>query len=156
MPCTPKSALLTYLETKGAMTTPDEIAVKIIDAAFFLHLHRDLSANFGGKVKYLYISKATNKLVRCSLQFSFKTSVVEFLVSAWSSSEYALLFEGKLLFANCGNFCYKFMSILGKAVRIEEWRSRYPYSNSHLVFRKSEIFYNQNSRHRLSYQWSWV
>ena len=41
-----KSALLTYLETKGAMTTPDEIDVQIIDGAFFLHLHKDLPTNF--------------------------------------------------------------------------------------------------------------
>ena len=45
---TPKSALLTYLETKGAMTTPDEI-----DAAFFIQHHKDLPANFGGATKYL-------------------------------------------------------------------------------------------------------
>ena len=39
---TPQSALLTYLETKEAMTTSDEIDVQIIEAAFFLHLHNDL------------------------------------------------------------------------------------------------------------------
>ena len=41
---TPKSALL---------ITPDEIDVQIIDATFFLHLHKDLPANFGGVAKYL-------------------------------------------------------------------------------------------------------
>ena len=35
------------------MITPDEIDVQIIDATFFLHLHKDLSANFGGVAKYL-------------------------------------------------------------------------------------------------------
>ena len=40
---------------------------------------------------------------------SFKTSLVEFLVSTWSNSDYALLFEGKILFVNCGNICYEFM-----------------------------------------------
>ena len=32
---------------------PDEIDVQIIDATFFLHLHKDLPANFGGVAKYL-------------------------------------------------------------------------------------------------------
>ena len=50
---TPKSALLTYLETKGTMTTPDEIDAQIIDAVFFLHLHKDLPANFGHIAKYI-------------------------------------------------------------------------------------------------------
>ena len=50
---TPKSALLTYLETKGTMATPDEIDFQITDAVFFLHLHKDLQANFGGVAKYL-------------------------------------------------------------------------------------------------------
>ena len=44
---TPKSALLTHLGTKGTMTTPNKIDVQITDAAFFLHLHKDLPANFG-------------------------------------------------------------------------------------------------------------
>ena len=43
---TPKSELLTYVEIKGAMTTPDETDIQISDAAFFLHLHKDLPANF--------------------------------------------------------------------------------------------------------------
>ena len=44
---TPKLELLTYIEIKGAMTTPDETDVQIIDAAFLLHLHKNLPANFG-------------------------------------------------------------------------------------------------------------
>ena len=44
-------AFLTYFETKGAMTTPDENDVQIIDAAFFLHFHKDLPASFGGVAK---------------------------------------------------------------------------------------------------------
>ena len=51
---------------------------------------------------------------------SFKTSFVEFLVLAWSNSDYASMFEGQILFANCGNICYKFISILDKVVRTEE------------------------------------
>ena len=50
---TPKSALLTYLEAKGTMITPDEIDAQIIGGGFFLHLHKDLPANFGGVAKYL-------------------------------------------------------------------------------------------------------
>ena len=50
---TTKSALLTYLETKGSMTIPDEIDVQIIEAAFSLHLHKDIPVNFGGVAKYL-------------------------------------------------------------------------------------------------------
>ena len=51
---------------------------------------------------------------------SFKTSLVKFLVLAWSNSYNASLFEGKILFANCGNICCQLMSILDKAVRTEE------------------------------------
>ena len=51
---------------------------------------------------------------------SFKSSLVEFLVPAWSNSDYASLFEGKNLFDNCGNICYQFMSILDKVVITEE------------------------------------
>ena len=43
---TPKSALLKSIETKGTMTTPDKVDVLTIDAAFFLHLHKDLPANY--------------------------------------------------------------------------------------------------------------
>ena len=45
---------------------------------------------------------------------------MEFLVPAWSDSDYASLFEGKNLFDNCGNICYQFMSILDKVVITEE------------------------------------
>ena len=38
---TPKSARLTYLETKGTITTPDETDVQITNVAFFI-LHKDL------------------------------------------------------------------------------------------------------------------
>ena len=124
---TPKSARLTYLETKGTITTPDETDVQITNAAFFL-LHKDLRANFVGVEKHLlrkilqrerkvihfvsdkwitpsikdcerqsrnaidisyHIVGATQKLpiswlaVLCSS--SFKTSLVEFLVLAWST-----------------------------------------------------------------------
>ena len=48
---TPTAALLTSLETKGAIATPDEIDAQIIDAASFLH--KDLPANFGRVTKYL-------------------------------------------------------------------------------------------------------
>ena len=51
---------------------------------------------------------------------SFKTSLVEFLVSTWSNSDNVSLFEGKIIFSNCGNICYKFMPILDKVVRTEE------------------------------------
>ena len=44
-------AFLTYLETKGAVASPDENDVQIIDAAFFLHFHKDLPANFGDVAK---------------------------------------------------------------------------------------------------------
>ena len=50
---TPKSALLTYFETKGAMTNLDEIDVQIIIAAFFLHIDKYLPDNFGSAAKYL-------------------------------------------------------------------------------------------------------
>ena len=160
---TPKSALLTYLETKGTVTTPDAIEVQIIDAAFFLPLHKDLPANFSGVAKYLWrkilqrdgkvIHFVTDKWIAPSikdcesqsrnatdisyhivgaaqkrptnwlatlLSSTFKTSLVEFLASAWSNSDNASLFEGKILIANCENICYKFMSILDKVVRTEE------------------------------------
>ena len=156
---TPKSALV---------ITPDEIDVQIIDATFFLHLHKDLSANFGGVAKYLLrsilqrdgkvIHFVSDKWITLSikdcerqsrnaadisyqitsagqkrlinwltalLSSSFKTSLVEFFVSAWSNSDYSLLFEGKILFANCGSICYKFLSILDKAARTKEMSLSY-------------------------------
>ena len=156
---TPKSALV---------ITPDEIDVQIIDATFFLHLHKDLSANFGGVAKYLLrsilqrdgkvIHFVSDKWITLSIKdcerqsrnaadisyqitsagqkrlinwltalrsSSFKTSLVEFFVSAWSNSDYSLLFEGKILFANCGSICYKFLSILDKAARTKEMSLSY-------------------------------
>ena len=156
---TPKSALV---------ITPDEIDVQIIDATFFLHLHKDLSANFGGVAKYLLrsilqrdgkvIHFVSDKWITLSVKdcerqsrnaadisyqitsagqkrlinwltalrsSSFKTSLVEFFVSAWSNSDYSLLFEGKILFANCGSICYKFLSILDKAARTKEMSLSY-------------------------------
>ena len=160
---TSKSAVLTYLEIKRAVTTRDEIDVQIMDTAFFLPIHKDLPANFAGiakdllrkilqrvgKVIHLVSDKWITPSVKvCERQSrnetdvnyhiiaaaqkrpanwlgalcssSFKTSLVEFLVLAWSSRDYASLFEGKILFPNCGNICYKFVSILGKVVRTEE------------------------------------
>ena len=148
--------------------TPDEIDVQIIDATFFLHLHKDLSANFGGVAKYLLrsilqrdgkvIHFVSDKWITLSikdcerqsrnaadisyqitsagqkrlinwltalLSSSFKTSLVEFFVSAWSNSDYSLLFKGKILFANCGSICYKFLSILDKAGRTKEMSLSY-------------------------------
>ena len=134
----------------------------------FLHLHKDLSANFGGVAKYLLrsilqrdgkvIHFVSDKWITLSikdcerqsrnaadisyqitsagqkrlinwltalLSSSFKTSLVEFFVSAWSNSDYSLLFEGKILFANCGSICYKFLSILDKAARTKEMSLSY-------------------------------
>ena len=48
---TPKAALLTWLEAKGAMATPGEIDAQIIDAASFLH--KNFPANFGGVTEFL-------------------------------------------------------------------------------------------------------
>ena len=36
------------------MTTPDENYVQIIDEAFFIHLRKNLSANFGRVATYLF------------------------------------------------------------------------------------------------------
>ena len=33
------------------MTTPDQIDAQIIDAVSFIHLNKDLTANFGGVAK---------------------------------------------------------------------------------------------------------
>ena len=51
---------------------------------------------------------------------SFKTSLAEFLVSAWSNSNNPSLFEGKILLAICGSICYEHMPTLDKVVRTEE------------------------------------
>ena len=136
---------------------------KLLMQHFFLHLHKDLPANFGGVAKYLlrkilqregkvihfvsdkwiapsikdcerqsrnatdiscYIVGAAQKRLTNWLaalrSSSFKASLVGFLISVWSNSDNASLFEGKILFANCRNICYKFMSILEKVVRTEE------------------------------------
>ena len=75
----------------------------------------DISYHISGAAQ----KRATNWLATLRSS-SFKTSLLEFLVSAWSNSDYASLFEGKILSTNSGNICYKFMSILDKVVRTKE------------------------------------
>ena len=74
----------------------------------------DISYHFVGAAQ----KRPTNWLA--ALRSIFKTSLVEFLTSPWSNSDYASLFEGKITFVNCGNICYKVMSTLDKVVRTEE------------------------------------
>ena len=160
---TPKSKLMTYLESKAFSTTPDLINVQIIDAAFFLHLQKDLPATFAGVAKFLLkkllqkegkiIHFVSDKWIKPSIKdceresrnstdvscyitganqkrptnwllalrsCNFKTALLNFLVEAWANNDYAPLFQGKVLFANRGNTCYKFISILDKVVKTEE------------------------------------
>ena len=135
------------------MTNPDETDVQIIDAAFFLHLHKDLPANFLGVATYLFMKilqrdgkvihflsdkwitpsikdcesyhiagaaqKRQTNWLAALCRSNFKSSLVESSF-AWSNSDCASLFEGRILFTDCGNICYKFMSILDKVIKTKE------------------------------------
>ena len=50
---TPKAALMRYLECKVNSLAPSKVDIKIIDAMFFLHLHSNLPATFGGVSRFL-------------------------------------------------------------------------------------------------------
>jgi hypothetical protein len=50
---TPKSVLLKYLESKVESQEPAHVDVTVIDAMFFLYLHLNLPATFGGVARYL-------------------------------------------------------------------------------------------------------
>ena len=101
----------------------------------------DISYHISGAVQ----KRATNWLATlCSS--SFKTSLLEFLVSAWSNSDYASLFEGKILSTNSGNICYKFMSLLDKVVRTKERSLLYaPEKADSLIFFHVSFLENQSN-----------
>ena len=54
------------------------------------------------------------KALRCD---AFKNELIRFLVDHWMEGNYAHILKDKVLYANCGNFCYSFKVVDDRVVR---------------------------------------